>query len=183
MTSTITAHRRAISIAAVVLLLTLSFPATTSAHELKVDGDISAILHTDPDDNPIAGSPVSYIIFFSDSTGRFSLPKCNCTVAITKGGRLVAGNPLTISGNTASENHYTFAEPGTYSLDFTGTPKTPGAFQPFKLDYTVRVGRQAGTQTMPAAVWTLMGIVAALILLTAQVTHSASSKKTRKKHT
>ncbi len=147
-----------------------------SAHELKVDGNISAILHTDPDDDPIAGSPVSYIIFFSDSTGRFSLPECNCTVAITKGGRLVAGKPLTISGDKASENHYTFAEPGTYGLGFTGTPKTPGALQPFRLDYTVRVGRQADTQTMPATVWIGMGIVAALILLVAQVMHSASGK-------
>lgn len=160
--------KRRLVVIAAVLLLAVGVPATASAHVLKVDGDIGAVLHINPDDNPTTGSPTDYIMSFSDDTGRFSLPKCNCSVSFIANGKTLATNPLVVSSNEVSENHYTFPAPAVYDMRFTGTPKASGAFQPFTLDYEVRVtDGQANTQPMPVTLWVGMGMAIGLILLAA----------------
>ena len=150
------------------VLIALGVPASASAHVLKVDGDIGAVLHINPDDNPTTGSPTDYILSFDDDTGKFSLPECTCSVAIIENGTTITTKPLVVSGGAVSENRYTFAKPGVYTMRFTGSPKTAGAFQSFTLDYEVRVtGGQANMQPVPVLLWVGMGMAVGLVLLAA----------------
>ena len=124
-----------------------------------MDGHIGAVLHINPDDNPTTGDSTDYIMSFDDDTGHFSLPQCNCRVSIIGGGKVIANKRLVISSSEVSENHYTFTKPDVYIMRFTGTPKRPGAFQPFVLNYEVRVtnGRTAA-QPIPPLLWVGMGM-------------------------
>jgi hypothetical protein len=162
-----------IGLGMLLMLLFLATPGTASAHVLKVDGHIGAVLHINPDDDPTTGRPTDYVISFDDDTGRFSLPKCDCNVAIIQNGKITATKLLAISSSQVSENHYTFTTPAVYTMRFTGTPKTPGGFQPFTLDYEVRVtSGQTNTQPMPVLLWVGMAMAVGLILLAAYVTNS-----------
>jgi len=165
-------RRRIISLGTLLAVLLLATPGTANAHVLKVDGHIGAVLHINPDDNPTTGSPTDYTVSFDDDTGRFSLSKCTCSVSIIQNGKTIAATPLTVSNNEVSEDRYTFATPAVYTMRFTGTPKTPGAFQPFTLDYEVRVTNgQASTQPMPMLLWVGMAMAVGLILLAAYATN------------
>lgn len=171
--------KRIFETTAIALLFTLSIPAIASAHVLKVDDDIGAVLHINPDDNPTTGDSTDYILSFDDDTGKFSLPKCNCGVSIIENGKTIATKPLVVSSSQVSENHYTFLKPDVYDIRFTGTPKTPDAFQPFTLDYEVRVtDGQTNTQPMPVALWVGMGMGIGLILLAAYATNYDTNETT-----
>lgn len=160
--------RKCVTAIVVAIALILGVPGVTSAHVLKVDGTIGAVLHINPDDDPTAGGPTDYTLSFDDDTGKFSLAQCKCTVAIIEQGTTIATQPLAVANNNVSEDHYTFAEPDVYDLRVTGIPMTPGTFQPFTLDYAVRVaGGQAAPQPMPVLLWVGMGMSIGLILLAA----------------
>lgn len=164
---------------AVAVVLALGVPAIASAHVLKIDGDIGAVLHINPDDNPTTGGSTDYIMSFDDDTGKFSLPKCDCTVSIIENGKTVARKPLVISSSEVSENHYTFIKPDVYTMRFSGTPKNPGAFQPFTLDYEVRVtDGHTNTQPMPVTLWIGMSMGTGLVLLAGYVQNSDSNGTT-----
>lgn len=159
---------RILGAATVAMVLLLGLPAAVSAHVLEVDGHIGAVLHINPDDDPTAGSRINFVLSFTDDTGRFSLPKCRCNVSILENGKTVATQPLAASSEAVSDNHYTFVKPGVYDMRLSGTPKTPQAFQPFTLDYEVRVtGGQAAMQPMPVLLWVGMGLMIGLVLLAA----------------
>lgn len=160
--------RRILASVLVTVLTCLAIPGVASAHVLKVDAHIGAVLHINPDDNPTTGDSTDYILSFDDDTGKFSLPQCDCNVSIVENGQTIATKPLVVSSSEVSENHYTFLKPDVYDMRFTGTPKTAGAFQPFTLDYEVRVtDGQANTQPMPVALWVGMGMMIGLVLLAA----------------
>ena len=160
--------RRLLGGVIVALLIALDIPAVASAHVLKVDGDIGAVLHINPDDNPTIGGSTDYIMTFDDDSGRFSLPNCDCNVSIIEGGKIIATKPLVISNSEESENHYTFLKPDVYTMRFTGTPKQPGAFQAFTLNYEVRVTNgKTPQQNFPILLWVGMGMGIGLILLAA----------------
>jgi hypothetical protein len=158
--------KHALGTIAVALLLTLAVPAIATAHVLKADGHIGAVLHINPDDYPTTGNNTDYILSFVDDTGRFSLPNCNCNVSVIENGKTIATKALVVSGDGISENHYIFVKPDVYDMRFIGIPKTPNAFQPFTLDYEVRVG-QVNNQPMPFLLWVGMGMGIGLVLLAA----------------
>jgi len=161
-------HKRLLTILVVVCLVAWALPGIASAHVLKVDGNIGAVLHINPDDNPTTGDDTDYTMSFDDASGKFNLSNCDCTVAFIADGKTVGTRQLAVSGKTVSENHYTFTRPAVYTFRFTGKPKTPGAFQSFSLDYLVRVsGGQAAIQPMPPALWIGMGMMVGLVLLAA----------------
>jgi hypothetical protein len=160
--------KRLFSGVSLTFLLLLGLPTVASAHVLKVDGHVGAVLHINPDDNPTTGKPTDYVLSFNDDTGKFSLSKCNCTVSIIQNGTSVATKPLAISSSEMSENHYTYIKPDVYTMRITGQPKQAGAFQSFTLNYEVRVtSGSATTQPFPVMLWVGMGMGIGLILLAA----------------
>lgn len=157
------------SFTAVVLAVSL-LGGSASAHVLKTDGSIGAVLHIEPDDNPTTGQPTTYVLSFSDDNGTLDISKCDCLVNIQENGKTIASHPIQVTDPTDSIDKYTFQKPDVYTLQFTGKPTTAGLFQPFTLNYLVRVtgsGGSNGTQPFPVLIWVGMGMGIGLILLAA----------------
>lgn len=142
---------------------------SASAHVLKVDGEISAELHIEPHDNPVSGKPISYELFFDDTSNRFSLAKCDCVADIKQNGRTIATQNLHATGVLSSENVYSFPESGEYELRISGEPKQPGAFQKFSLSYPQHISAPGGSgvQPFPRLLAVGLGVGIAVILLAA----------------
>lgn len=135
-------------VAGVIFSFLLCFlaPATpVFAHFLKTDGSIGAVLHIDPDDDPIAGSQSGFFFEFKDKANKFSPDKCDCTFLIIEDGKQIFSQPLFANNAspslTSASVFYTFPERNVYQIKVVGKPQTPGAFQPFTLVYDVRVAR------------------------------------------
>ena len=126
---------RIVTTAVAAALLFLIAPAA-SAHILESDGSISAIMHIDPDDNPVVGQAATFSLQFRDQDNRFNITACDCSAVITKNRQQVFSTSLT--NNTF---RYTFPERAIYALQVSGRPKQSGAFQSFHLAYDLRVAR------------------------------------------
>lgn len=51
----------------------LILPTIASAHVLKTDGSIGAVVHIDPDDDPIIGKSANFFLEFKDTKNKFQL--------------------------------------------------------------------------------------------------------------
>lgn len=114
--------------------------APVYAHVLKTDGSIGIIMHIDPGDDPVANS--QSILFFNikDERGKFDLNKCSCQVNILKGGKNIFSTSL------SQTVPYTFPGRDVYQVNVVGTPLNQGDFQPFNINFDVRVDKDVGTQ-------------------------------------
>lgn len=154
------------SILIIALALCFVTPAVVSAHVLKTDNTIGAVLHIRPDDAPIANTSVTYVLSFQKNGGNFSLKNCDCSVSYITNGKTIKRAPLVASSSMSSENVITFPKPAVYVFRVTGAPKAGATFESFTLEYTVRVGDgHASTQPIPPLLWVGIGMGAALILL------------------
>ncbi len=115
----------------------LSFGSPVFAHVLKVDGNIGAVLHIDPDDDPIANLPSNFYFEFKDKQNQFDITKCNCQVYISESGKQLYTQA--ISSPTFS---YTFLKKDVYQLVVIGQPTSGYNFQQFSLSYDIRVARE-----------------------------------------
>jgi hypothetical protein len=150
-----------------LVLCWLSAPLA-SAHVLKIDGSIGAVLHIEPDDDPTAGVPTSYQLEFTDDTHHLDLTHCNCMVTVLEAGKPIDTHPLHVTNPTTSTDSFTFKTPGAYTLRVAGTTTAPGAFQPFTLAYDVRAtGNHTVGQTFPMLLWIGLGLITGLIILAA----------------
>lgn len=122
----------------IIGILFLAFPV--SAHVLKTDGNIGAVVHIDPEDDPVVGQETTIYFDIKDKDGKFSSENCLCIFKVTKNGQDVFMQ--TIQGTTAQ---YNFPEKDIYVLELKGTPKFEGAFSPFTLTYDIRVERTNDT--------------------------------------
>ena len=121
-----------------------------SAHVLKTDGNISAIMHIDPDDDPVANSVASFFFEFEDKSGKFTPKECNCVFSIAENGKQIYSQDLfqnNSSPNLGSPSvFYSFPEKNVYQVKVVGNPIAPSGFQPFTLVYVVRVAKDANQQ-------------------------------------
>jgi hypothetical protein len=154
-----------------VLLLGFAV-APASAHVLKTDGTIGAVLHIDPDDNPVTGKSTSYVLAFKDTAGQFTLPKCDCGATIQENGKTINTSPLQTLDSSDGQGSFTFSKPDVYNLVISGTAKDGKSFQPFTLTYLLRVEAGAGetssgarTQPFPPLLWIGIGLVIGLLML------------------
>ena len=132
--------------------LLFAFAIPVSAHVLKTDGSIGAILHIDPEDDPIASQQAGFFFEFKDKQNKFKLDNCTCTFSITEDGKQIFTNPL-----SQDNIFFTFPERNIYQVKVVGKPKIASSFQPFTLTYDVRVDRtsanQPSSQTNNSANW------------------------------
>ena len=150
------------------MIIVLAVSTTASAHVLKTDNQIGAVFHIEPDDNPESGTPVTYQLVFNDTSGRFKLTDCTCTVTLQNNQGTVKSE--TIQTNRTHDVHQTvtFPEADVYTLIVRGEPKQAGAFQSFRLSYSIRV--TDGTvqfQPVPVLLWAGLGSAVTLALLAA----------------
>jgi hypothetical protein len=133
-----------------LLIIPFLFFLTTKpaeAHFLATDGNIGAILHIDPNDQPIAGSQASFYFQFTDKQNKFQPYKCNCTFEIDENGKAIYTQSLFASNTQPSLSNasvfYTFPKIDVYEIKVIGKPITPNAFQPFTLIWYFRISDEA----------------------------------------
>ena len=137
-----------------ILLPLLLTPGRAYAHFLATSGDIGAVLHMDPNDDPIANQPTAFYVEVKQRANQFDPQNCSCTVTLSKGGETVLSQPF--SANFS----FVFPERNVYHLAVMGKPLTGTPYAPFTLQWDVRVDRSNTDSPMqhqqPAwFVWTL----------------------------
>lgn len=119
-----------------LLLFFLATPALVSAHFLAMSGDIGAVLHTNPDDDPIAGLPTVFYIDIKQRSSAFDLANCDCSVILSQGNTSLYSQALTLPSFT-----YTLPAKGVYGFDLKGSPIKGALFKPFTLHWDIRADR------------------------------------------
>ena len=124
-----------------------SFVTPAFAHLLASDNSIGAVLHVDPNDNPIAGSQASFFFEFKDKENKFKPDNCDCTFSVIENGREIYAQPLFQDNTDASLTNasvsYTFQQKDVYQVKVVGKPISQNDFQPFTLTWNFRVDQQA----------------------------------------
>jgi hypothetical protein len=150
----------------------LSAPWLVQAHTLKTDGQITVLLHTDPDDDPVAGREATILLSVTDPASQFNPADCDCLVTVAEKNRqLLSIHPPT-SRQTSIYDFavpITFPERAVYQITLSGTPKSAGQFQPFAVTYDLRVDRQvAPAPTQNAAI--IVDLIIAILVLAGIIT-------------
>jgi len=130
-------------------LFLLFIPSVVQAHVLKIDGSVGAVIHVSPEDDPIARESTDFYFEFKDKQGKFKPENCECNGIILQGGKEIYSAPLfQNSANPSLESasfSFTFPEKDIYKVRVSGKPTTPGAFEPFTLEWDIRVAKESDT--------------------------------------
>ncbi len=109
------------------------------AHFLQISGSVGAVLHIDPDDDPIAKENSSFSLEFKNANEKFIAQECNCFISITEIGD-PQSHPIIIDQKNIGYIRknilifkYTFPKKGVYRIKIT----------PFNLTYDIRVERES----------------------------------------
>ena len=126
----------------------LQMPAT--AHELKTSGSISALLHINPDDDPVANQPSELLFLITDKDKKFNPENCDCQSTVIENDQTLFSSSLfkgrsSYQGIFAPAIPYTFPHIGIYTIQLSGKPKNSADFQPFAISYTLRVEKDKPT--------------------------------------
>lgn len=126
-----------------VLMGSLFLASPISAHQLKRDGDVGALMHIEPTDNPQAGVPATVWFALVKKGGqKIPLKECTCTLTVENGPQrlfspqLIPGTAGEAKGSPSAQVN--FPKKGNYLLVLSGTGKQ---FKPFTLRWKVRISR------------------------------------------
>lgn len=118
------------------------------AHMMLGNQGIGAVLHIDPDDDPIARESARFFLEFKDAGDRLDLTACACTVSLRRQGKELFGGEISDGdifsvGKTTLAFSYIFPDRDLYSLSIEGVPRGDTLFAPFQLNYDIRVARES----------------------------------------
>lgn len=134
-------------------------PQVAFAHVLKIDESIGAVMHIQPEDDPVAGEESSFYFEFKDKKNTFDPKLCECTFSVESNGQELYSQPLfqnnTEPSLTNASVYYTFPKRGVYVIKITGRPLSAGAFDDFTLSFNQRVERSSETVTEKKSNWFL----------------------------
>ena len=132
---------------------TLSLLASSTAHELvrTKDGQMAALVHIEPDDNPGVG--VSTVWFELTRKGGVKIPlsSCTCTLKVYQGAYKAGMVPLQIAklyvgkegeGKGNPNGAVNFPAVGAYTLRIEGKPKSGSSFAPFVIEVATRADKK-----------------------------------------
>lgn len=126
-----------------ILLLTVlgMFSVPAWGHVVLTDGTIGVTMHIDPDDAPITGKPSRFNFWFKDTTDHLDPALCKGTFSVALNDWMVTSQPLFARQDSGlvSVHEVTFAKPGVYTVRVNGYPMGKASFQPFLLQFAVRV--------------------------------------------
>lgn len=125
-----------------LLLLALT-ASPVLAHELARDGNVAALMHTDPDDAPLIAKPTAVFFELNQRGGKpIALSQCNCTLNVYAGsvrpGAVPVGRGALRQGKNQLLSSVVFPVAGAYTMVLTGAPKPGASFDKFKLSWVVR---------------------------------------------
>ncbi len=139
--------QKQIIIFSILILGLFIFPNHSFAHVLRVDHNIGAVLHIDPDDDPIANEASTFYLEIKDKTGKFKPEDCSCIYIISENGKQIYSDAIfsrtTANGLSAPVFTFVFAKRDVYALTIEGQPTTQGEFQKFTLTYDIRVDKES----------------------------------------
>ncbi len=163
------------------MALILLAPPKIGAHVLEKNNSIGAVLHIDPEDDPVAGQQSGFFFEFKDTQNSFRPEDCICTVSVLADQKEIYSQPLFENEDKPSLTNasffYTFPEKNIYKIRIVGKPKTQNAFKPFTLSYDVRVARESNSKVesvkTPGTIWsffsshiphTIVGVIVLIAL-------------------
>lgn len=120
-----------------------------SAHVLRQDGDAAAVLHIEPDDNPVAGRDTVFSFDFGDSATGFDLHDYTSQVGIADDSGTVQQTRLIVTGAHGGHATLRFPNTGIYTLSVKGTGEAPGT-RSFVINYDIRVDQSASNSSRNA---------------------------------
>ena len=122
-----------------ILFAVLVAPAW--GHVVLTDGTIGVTMHVDPDDAPISGKPSRFFFWFKDTSGHLDPALCRGTFTVASGDTMVSSQPLfaQVAAGLISIHDVTFPRPGVYTVRVNGAPRGVMTFQPFLMEFSVRV--------------------------------------------
>lgn len=115
-----------------------------SAHELATSGTIGAVLHIDPEDDPVVGQPAYFFFDFKDTENKLTSTNCSCQARILQKGKTIFTQDVFQKLNATLTNvnfSYTFVHSDNYQLLISGKPKDANTFQAFTLKYDISVSK------------------------------------------
>ncbi len=132
-----------------ITLLFIGAPA--EAHQIKNDGSMSVMLHSDPNDDPYAGLPATLYFTFTDKDKQFVLEDCDCRVYIAPYSNLPAIEEKGFFRDLNSKDiarvygsysfEYVFPRKDVYAVVVEGEPKEGAHFDPFEIVFDLRIAK------------------------------------------
>ena len=125
-------------------------PTSASAHVLITDtsGEIGAVVHINPDDDPVAGEEST--IYFDIQSSTYSSHAHSITLAITGPDNETVDVPLSTKGSSSSAT-YVFPERGAYTLTYEAVSE--GHTHTFTHTQRVTRGANGSVTPQPAYAW------------------------------
>jgi hypothetical protein len=119
----------------------LGMCAPAWGHVVMTDGTIGVTMHVDPDDAPISGKPSRFYFWFKDTTGHLDPAQCQGAFTVALGDTMVSNQALfaQVSLGLISVHDVTFPHSGVYTVRVNGSPRGRMSFQPFLIEFSVRV--------------------------------------------
>lgn len=126
----------------------------TLAHSLKSSGTISALMHINPNDDPVAGQDSEILFLINDKDKKFQAENCNCTASVIENDKELFSSPLfkgktSYRGIFAPAIPFVFPHKGIYTIKLAGEPKDHGLFQNFSVSYKIRIDKDTNTPPEP----------------------------------
>jgi hypothetical protein len=148
------------------VLLAFGFQGIAWAHVLVVDhqSNIAAVLHSNPDDDPVAGQTSQLFFDVQDAKSNAHIPYAAYQLVVGD----ESGNKIFVVthayGSTVSAE-YTFPSQGLYQLSLRSNPAYYG-LQKVSLDTSLRVSRGAGARLdRPRHDWATDSLIVAAVLM------------------
>jgi len=136
-----------------LVLSILSTLASSTAHELvrSKDGQVAALVHIEPDDNPGVGLSTVWFELTQKGGKAIALSSCACTLKLYQGAYKAGMKALQASklyvgkegeGKGNPNGAVNFPTVGAYTLRIEGKPKAGSSFAPFVIQLATRADKK-----------------------------------------
>jgi len=152
--------------------LILAFSPTAFAHTTVFDGDIGALLHVNPNDDPIAGEASDLHFNLLSDKFDISIADCTCKVTISLLDKKLLEKVILESeegfGPRVASVPFIFPKKGVYQIVLSGQSRTE-QFPDFSLKYDLRIEKEVEGIPIQKNVFTYLllggGVLLILLLL------------------
>ncbi len=132
-----------------ILLGMLCGVVSVEAHQIKSDHSATVLLHVDPSDEPYSGTTTRMYLVFTNKKDNIKPEDCNCIAYVAPYSQIAnieeEGTKYDFSESERILGSYSiahvFPKHDVYAVVLEGMPKEGASFEPFRIEYTLRVAR------------------------------------------